>query len=48
MKKLLVAGLAALAMAVSLAPQSSQSSIVDTNAPMEYIAADGNTDNGGG
>ncbi|MEM6427875.1 MAG: hypothetical protein AAF708_01450 [Deinococcota bacterium] len=48
MKKLLVTGLAALAMAVSLAPQPEQGAITDTNPPIEYMLADGDTDTDGG
>jgi hypothetical protein len=48
MKKLLVTGLAALAMALSLAPQSEQGAVTDTNPPVEYMLADGDSDTDGG
>ncbi|MEM6427874.1 MAG: hypothetical protein AAF708_01445 [Deinococcota bacterium] len=47
MKKFLIAGLAALAMAVSIAPKSDQGAITDTNPPVEYLLAEGDGDTGG-
>ncbi|MEM7735414.1 MAG: hypothetical protein AAF267_06445 [Deinococcota bacterium] len=44
MKKMVITGLAVLAMALSLAPRFSQPLAADTHSPVKYILADGDHD----
>ncbi len=48
MKKLLVAGLVALAMAMSFGLRPEQGAITDTKLPVEYLLADDNSDTSSG
>ncbi|MEM7735412.1 MAG: hypothetical protein AAF267_06435 [Deinococcota bacterium] len=47
MKQFILASLAFLAMALSLAPHLTPSFTVDTRLPVEYMLAEGDADTGG-